>query len=375
MYLEPNSNNKRNSDVVEVQRMLNAVRVNFHHNWDYVSEDGIYGKQTSNVIRQFQIYKGISSQMTKDGPILGDTTIKVLKEYYEHIPVIKNSPISYNRSNRKQTKIGDVSKASFDLMAFLTGEGMPFYKQIQEAFPIAFQKLSSKSDAPNFVFSKTEAYHNKFGAKYTRIDIPENVSKYLGNIGLMWSWLTLKNEVDEFKSHVKKNGYFTSETVKMGASLYTLVTSSVDFYLSSPTFKTLSTKIAGRYAVAELGASVSLTGAASLSTIGQCIGAFMLGWTIGDLIGRIPVGNGLCLQDLIDRYIDFAWDHPFLALGPTPIAIIIDSWKKIIDAKVNMVSNLKPLTPAEKRKLEEYTMQHREMVMYAAPPQLIIKAR
>lgn len=101
----------------------------------------------------------------------------------------------------------------------------------------------------------------------------------------------------------------------------------------------------------------------------------MLGWTIGDLIGRIPVGNGLCLQDLIDRYIDFAWDHPYLALGPTPIAIIIDSWKKIIDAKVNMVSNLKPLTPAEKRKLEEYTMQHREMVMYAAPPKLIIKAR
>ncbi len=64
-----------------------------------------------------------------------------------------------------------------------------------------------------------------------------------------------------------------------------------------------------------------------------------------------------------------------MALGPTPIAIIIDSWKKIIDAKVNMVSNLKPLTPAEKRKLEEYTMQHREMVMYAAPPKLIIKAR
>ena len=374
MYLEPSRDNKRSTEVAEVQRMLNSVRINFHHSWNYLSEDGIYWKETAAVVRQFQIYRGISSQMSKDGPILGDTTIMALKDYYSQIPIIKNAPNKVQSNNKKRTTLGEVSKASFDLMTFLTGEGMPFYRKIQEAFPIAFKKLSSMADAPNFVFSKTEAYHNKFGARYTRVDIPENVSKYLGNIGLMWSWLTLKNEVDEYKRHVEKNGYFTSETVKMGASVYSLLTSSVDFYLSSPTFKTLAAKISGRYAVAELGASISLTGAAALSTIGQCIGAFMLGWTVGDLIGRIPIGNGLCLQDLIDQYIDFAWEHPYLALGPTSMAIIIDSVKKIIDVKVNMVSNLKPLTPAEKKWLEEYSMRNREMVMYAAPPKLIIKA-
>jgi len=88
MYLEPNSNNKRHSEVAEVQRMLNSIRVNFHHSWDYLSEDGIYGKQTANVVRQFQIYKGISSQMTKDGPVLGDTTILYIKEMYQHVPQI-----------------------------------------------------------------------------------------------------------------------------------------------------------------------------------------------------------------------------------------------------------------------------------------------
>lgn len=293
---------------------------------------------------------------------------------YTQISIIKNAPLSQQSQTKEKTTLGEVSKASLDLIAFLTGEGMPYYLKIQKAISIAFQKLSSKSETPNFLFSKIDAYYSKFGAKYPSKNLPENISKYLGNIGLMWSWLTLKNEVDEYRAYVRSNGYFNSETVKMGASLYNLLTSTVDFYLSSPTFKTLSAKIAGRYAVAELGASVSLTGATALSTIGQCIGAFMLGWTIGDLIGRVPVGNGLCLQDLIDRYMDYVWEHPYRALGPTHIAVLIDSWKKIIDKKVNMISNLKPLTPLEKRKLEEFAMRNREMVMYAAPPRIIIKA-
>ena len=374
MFLAPDSNNRPDSEVAEVQRMLNCVKSNFHHGWDHLKEDGIYGKQSARVVRQFQIYKGISSQMSADGPILGDTTIRSLKEYYQKIPVLTNNPRPGSYVNKKETRFGEVAKASFDLMAFLAGEGMPIYKAIQEAFPIAFKKLSAKSDAPNFVFSKNDAYH-KFGARYARINLPENVSRYLGNTTLIWSWLTLHSEVEEYMSAVKRNGMFTSATIKMGASAYTLCTSTVDAFLSSPAFKTVATRVAGRYAVAELGATVSLSGAAALSTIGQAIGAFMLGWTIGDLIGRIPVGNGMCLQDLIDKFISYAWEHPYLALGPTSIAAMIDAWKKIIDAKVNMVSNLKPLTPAEKRKLEEYAMQHREMQMCAAPPKLIIKSR
>lgn len=88
MYLAPSNDNRRDPEVQEVQRMLNSIRVNFHHCWDYLSEDGIYGIKTANVVRQFQIYRGISSQMVDYCPILGDTTIAAIREYYRCVPQI-----------------------------------------------------------------------------------------------------------------------------------------------------------------------------------------------------------------------------------------------------------------------------------------------
>lgn len=94
MYLYPSSDNKSNSEVAEVQRMLNSIRVNFHHDWEYLMEDGIYGKRTAHVVRQFQIYRGISSQMTVDGPILGNTTVQYIREAYQNVPRIASAAYS-----------------------------------------------------------------------------------------------------------------------------------------------------------------------------------------------------------------------------------------------------------------------------------------
>lgn len=82
MYLSPSPSNKKDCYVAEIQRMLNSIRIKFHHDWDYLTEDGIYWRKTANVVRQFQIYVGISSQMTPNGPILGDTTINSIRNYY-----------------------------------------------------------------------------------------------------------------------------------------------------------------------------------------------------------------------------------------------------------------------------------------------------
>lgn len=82
MYLSPSPSNKKDCNVAEIQRMLNCIRIKFHHDWDYLTEDGIYWRKTANVVRQFQIYVGISSQMTPNGPILGDTTINSIRNYY-----------------------------------------------------------------------------------------------------------------------------------------------------------------------------------------------------------------------------------------------------------------------------------------------------
>lgn len=111
MYLEPNQNNRRSSEVAEIQRMLNIIRINFHHNWEYLTEDGIYGKRTANVVRQFQIYKGISSQMTSEGPILGDTTIRYIKDSYQYVPQISSrSPYTQTYHAPQKANSLDIAK-------------------------------------------------------------------------------------------------------------------------------------------------------------------------------------------------------------------------------------------------------------------------
>ncbi len=90
MYIVPNPNNKPDSAVQEVQIMLNAIRINYHHNWSYLGEDGRYGPQSASAVKQFQIWRNISSQTTPFGPVLGDYTVKCIRECYNTIPSISN---------------------------------------------------------------------------------------------------------------------------------------------------------------------------------------------------------------------------------------------------------------------------------------------
>ncbi len=373
MYLAPDSKNKPDSKVREVQSMLNAIRINYHHTWKHLSEDGIYGKDTANAVKAFQIYRGISYTMTSSGVILGDTTIEYIRKEYNTIPTLSCWSPAITSIDRKRTDGINKSKVAFDLITLLSNEGGPIYKQLEEAFPLAFKRLSSLSDKPLFVFSKQMAYRS--GAKYARFNIPENVSRYLGNIGLAWGWWSIAEDIRKYNQKRIATNVTTGETLKLGADIFSLCTSSVDTLLSLPATKQLAARIAGRYAVAETGAAFSMAGASALSTVGACIGAFLLGWEIGKLIGDIPIGNGLCIQDVIDDYIDKAWEHPYKTLGPNAIAVAIDGWKKIVNWNVNRVSNIKPLTPAEKQKLEQYIRQHREMEIYAAPPKYVITSK
>lgn len=89
MYLTPNPKNRPDSTVREVQAMLNALRNNYHHSWEYLTVDGIYGNNTASAVKKFQEYRGISSQMTPSGPVLGDTTIVYIKDEYKTVPQLK----------------------------------------------------------------------------------------------------------------------------------------------------------------------------------------------------------------------------------------------------------------------------------------------
>lgn len=92
MYLTPSNNNKPNEEVRKVQRMLNSLRYRYNQTWEYLVDDGIYGKKSAAAVKKFQEYRGILPQMTPLGPILGDTTIRYITEEYNHIPQIKAAP-------------------------------------------------------------------------------------------------------------------------------------------------------------------------------------------------------------------------------------------------------------------------------------------
>lgn len=373
MYLTPSSQNKPDPTVKEVQNMLNAIRANYHHSWAYLIEDGVYGRDTASAVKKFQEYRGISATMTSEGVMLVDKTIEYIRSEYRTIPVLSNRSSTTTSINKKRSEDVNKSQITFDLISLLSNEGGPIYKKLEEAFPLAFKRLSARSDKPLFVFSKQMAYRN--GAKYERFNLPESVSRYLGYIGLAWAWCAIVEDVKGYNQKRLAHNNTHGDTLKLGANIFSLCTSSIDTILSLPATKQLATKMAGRYAVAETGAAFSVAGASSMSTIGACIGAFLLGWEIGKLIGDIPIGDGKCIQDVIDDFIYQAWEHPYKTLGASPIALAIDGWKKIVDWNVNRVSNLKPLTLAEKQKLDQYLMQHREMTMYAAPPKYVMPTK
>lgn len=91
MYLSPSPYNRPDETVREIQNKLNSIRLSFHHSWDYLTTDGIYGKNSAAAVKAFQQYKGIMSQGTPQGPILGDTTIEYIRQEYRRIPVMSSA--------------------------------------------------------------------------------------------------------------------------------------------------------------------------------------------------------------------------------------------------------------------------------------------
>lgn len=375
-YYKSGISSKSDSYVKDIQIKLNAIRLYYHGNWDYLVSDGIYGPKTSNAVKAFQILKNITPVSGELGP----TTANYINQAYSNVPKLSNASCSLSDTptNNKSRSIDIIDNAgnAASLGALLMDGSLPWVKHLIEVFPQVFYRTKANPKAPLFVFTKNDAYH-KFGQIYNRVDIRnigETVPDYLSKVAFIFQLLTIKYKIDEYKATVYQNNTFDwGRFLKFGGEIGTFITGGADLIVKQ--IPKLS-KLTG-YVAADTGAAVSLGAGATLSTIGQAIGAFLLGWEIGTLIGKIPCGNGKNVQYYIDLYIDTVWEHPYKTIGLVPgcglsIAAGIDVWKKAIDWNVNRVSNLKPLTELEKRKLEQYKMQHREMYIQAAPPKCFI---
>lgn len=357
------------SYVRDIQEKLNSIKFRYHGNWDYLTIDGIYGPQTANAVKSFQILKNITPASGELGP----TTSKYINEVYNNVPKITNahsilSNSTHDTKANAKTVIDNAGNAA-SLGALLMDGSLPWVKHLIESFPQVFYRVKDNPKAPLFVFSKNDAYH-RWGKIYNRIDIRnigETVPDYLSKVAYICQILTIKYKIDDYKS----KEFDWNRFLKFGGEITTFVTGSADILVKQiPRLSKLG------YVAADTGAAVTLGTGATLSVIGQAIGAFLLGWEIGTLIGKIPCGNGKNVQYYIDQYIDLMWEHPYKTIGLVPGGIVlatgIDTWKKAIDWNINRVSNLRPLTEAEKRKLEQYQLQHREMYIQTAPPKCYI---
>lgn len=271
--------------------------------------------------------------------------------------------------------IDDAGNAS-SLGALLLDNNLPWVKQFISSLPTVFIRMKEKEKAPYFVFDKNTAYH-KFGKIYNRVDIRKigsNIPECLSKIAYIAQLLTLKSHIDEYKKEISQNGFSGISTTKFSMEITSLVTGTADIVVKKlPQFSRLG------YVVADSGAVASTATLTTLSVIGQGIGAFLLGWELGKLIGKIPCGNGHNVQYYIDARIDEIWEHPYQTLGIIPsglcIATLIAAWKGYIDWNVNRVSNLPPITPQQQREIEKYKMQHKELYIQSTPPRLYMTAR
>lgn len=368
-YYKPSLNSKSDPFIKDIQVKLNAIRLQYHGNWDYLVPDGIYGPKTGNVVKSFQILKNITPVSGELGP----TTTNYIIQAYNNVPKITNALYALSetpiKSRPKANEIIDHTGNAASLGALLMDGSLPWVKHLIEVFPQVFYKIKDNPKVPIFVFTKSDAYH-KWGKIYNRVDIRNignTVPDYLSKTAFICQLLTIKSKIDDYRA----GDFEWNRFVKFGGEITAFVTSGADILVKQlPRLSRLG------YVAADTGAAVSLGAGATLSTIGQVIGAFLLGWEIGKLIGKIPCGNGKNVQYYIDQYIDTIWEHPYKTIGLVPgglaIATGIDAWKKAIDWNVNRISNLKPLTEVEKNKLEQYRMQHREMYIQAAPPKCFI---
>ena len=368
-YYKPSINSKSDPFIKDIQVKLNAIRLQYHGNWDYLVPDGIYGPKTGNVVKSFQILKNITPASGELGP----TTTNYIIQAYNNVPKITNASYALSETpikNRpKANEIIDNTGNAASLGALLLDGSLPWVKHLVEVFPQVYYRIKDNPKAPIFVFTKSDAYH-KWGKIYNRVDIRNignTVPDYLSKTAFICQLLTIKSKIDDYRA----GDFEWNRFVKFGGEITAFVTSGADILVKQlPRLSRLG------YVAADTGAAVSLGAGATLSTIGQVIGAFLLGWEIGKLIGKIPCGNGKNVQYYIDQYIDTIWEHPYKTIGLVPgglaIAAGIDAWKKAIDWNVNRVSNLKPLSEVEKKKLEQYRMQHREMYIQAAPPKCFI---
>ena len=78
-----------NSDVLEIQNKLNAIRFYESGNWRYLKPDGLFGKETKAAIETFQRSKGVAG--IEEYGSLDSKTLNTIDACYNRVPMLKTT--------------------------------------------------------------------------------------------------------------------------------------------------------------------------------------------------------------------------------------------------------------------------------------------
>ena len=321
------------AETLEIQRKLNQVRSDYHHNsdsWPHLAEDGLYGPQTAKAVEAFKVTYNLGKS---------DRIVEVLDKK------LNERWIQTGKGwlNNMETHTGNIS--------FFLNDDFVWMKSLLQKYDDVIAK-------------KIEAGEKKFW-KFD-IEKARNYPSHLPYIGII-SWICQLFTTFEFVTHLKekrRRGELTSaEYWAVGIESFTLTAGGADVFL---TLKNKHPWVESRYAnfvkmfLTTKNSELLLTFLKRLSVAGQCIGAYMIGCAVVEVIGSIPVPfcPGVTVQDRIDDLIDFCWRHPEVLIPISPLtAIRLIVWKKCIDWRVNMIPTLKPLSEADRIKYEKYLIE------------------
>lgn len=355
MYLRYSPHPKFDPNVKVIQQKLNVIKTSVHGNWPYLDDDGLFGPMTKQAVMGYQSYKAI----TPVSGDVGDTTLRYIQEDYNKVPQLRNvSPDTqlYKPKQRDPYQLSHVVAGTGTAAGWgaLLASDSKWVIHLIEALPQVYVRMEKWQQKPLFVFNKNEAYR---GSLYKRVNLPNTIAHHLTVFAWVCQIFTIRPALEEYnrKKASLTAGELFSERVKLGGSVLSLILGTPDALIKlKPMMRNNRFLLTGA-------TTVSKGFTATLSRINAYIGAFLLGWTIGELIGKIPCGDGHNVQYYIDLYIDEVWEHPYKTIGLCPggmgIATLIVLWKKSIDLWVNRVSNLKPLTPEEKKRFEQIINQ------------------
>ena len=307
--------------------------------------------------------------ITQNG-MVGDFTYEKLNDFLNmqiNCPTISTAPPSLiDRSVGRipATSPNPMLKTTSEIagwMSFFIDENTPWARSFIDSIPRAWQNMNTYSNRPGFIFRHP---HGVDANVYKRINMGETISHYLSVFGYLLQVITVGDLIEEFRRKWGTGCYDTRThaVVEEGGGILQLILGAPE---AMSRFRTLA--LSRRFLIT--GAGCSQAGwVAALSRANCYVGAFLLGWGLGRFIGDIKLPNGKTIQYYIDQVINDIWEHPYEKLsfcGPVGISMAtgIAAWKKCIELWVNRVKTLKPLTPEQQKKLNEYIETHPDAII------------